>query len=67
MNTTLVTQVTIHRIDGVTRMRDVPTDITRRGRHTDIEFTHLRDEVGVTVRLTEAERIALIEGLGGKA
>jgi hypothetical protein len=64
--TTLATVVTIHRIDGFTRLCDVPVNIERRGKYTDIEFDNVTNEIAVTVRLTEGERIAFIESLGGK-
>lgn len=62
---TLVTEVAVHQMDGSIRRRDVPVRIEQRGTHHTMEFT--TTDLGVTVRLTNGERIALIEALGGKA
>jgi hypothetical protein len=62
-NTTLVTELTVHRPTGTHRHPDVPARIEQRGVYVDIEFT--LPTLGVTVRLNRAERISLIEALGG--
>jgi hypothetical protein len=62
---TLVTGVTVHQPDAVVHRNDVPVRIEQHGTHHMMEFT-TRD-LGVTVRLTDGERIALIEALGGTA
>ena len=65
-NSTLVTKVTLHTSHASqTFIDDVPTRVVPRDRFYDIEFTG-RDRA-VTVRLNGAERIALIELLGGTA
>ena len=64
--TTLVSEVRTVTDDGVSRMHDVPTRIIR-SRYTTIEFAYIAGHFGVFVRLTEGERIALIEALGGHA
>jgi hypothetical protein len=65
MATTLVTSLTVHQPSEVVHRNDVPTRVEQTSaKYTDIEFT-TRD-LGVTVRLTGGERIALIEALGGK-
>ncbi len=61
--TTLVTEVAVHQMDGSLRRRDVPVRIEQHGTHHTVEFT--TTDLGVTVRLTNGERIALIEALGG--
>jgi hypothetical protein len=61
--TTLVTELTIHRPTGVTRVRDVPVRVEQRRSYTDLELT--LPTLAVTIRLSGAERIALIEALGG--
>jgi hypothetical protein len=64
---TLVTEVTIHRPNSVTRMQNVPVHIeARRGIYTDVEFVAASEQVAINVRLSGAERIALIEMLGGE-
>jgi len=64
--TALATQVVSHRPTGVTRLRDVPVVVDHSRGKTFVVLGSTRDH-GVTIILTEAERIAFIEALGGKA
>jgi hypothetical protein len=65
--TTLATEASFTRPTGVTRLHDVTVTVTTSPRgHTLIEAGQGgHDHYGVTLRLTEAERISLIEALGG--
>lgn len=68
--TSLVTALTINTPDGVTRRRNVPLFIvpSTRGRtNIAVGFSRYDDPEGpvVSLDLTEAERISLIEALGG--
>jgi hypothetical protein len=63
-NTTLVSEVVWVRPTGVERLHDVPVVVQHSLRgHTLI--TMQGHERAVTVRLSPAERISLIEALGG--
>ena len=64
--TTLVTKLTILRPDGVDNLTDVPTHVAVTPRRTTITFGYPRTRAAV-VTLINAERIALIEALGGTA
>lgn len=64
--TTLVTSVTINTRDGVTHMNDVPLAVERGHRTIAVHLTARHEGQAVTIRLSGAERIALIEALGGK-
>ena len=66
MSTTLATQVVSHRPTGVTRLHDVPVVVEQSRGKTFVTLGSTKD-YGVTVILTEAERIALVEALGGLA
>jgi 3-dehydroquinate synthase class II len=63
-NLTLVTEVHITDADGSIRMSDVGTRVERTPRRTRVVFGYARGTV-VAVTVNEAERIALIEALGG--
>ena len=64
--TTLATEVVSHRPTGVTRLHDVPVRVETVRNRTHIILGSTIDH-GVTIKLTEGERIALIEALGGTA
>lgn len=64
VNTTLVTELLVSRPTDSVRLRDVPLRIESRRGYTDLELTV--PTLGVTIRLNGAERVALIEALGGK-
>ena len=66
VKTTLATDVAIITADGVTRQKDVPVEVLQRRGHVFVTFGWATRE-RVTVMLTEAERIAFIEALGGVA
>jgi hypothetical protein len=61
--TTLVTELMVVRPTGTVRVRDVPLKVEPRRQYIDLDFT--MPTLGVTIRLNGAERIALIEALGG--
>ena len=66
-NRTLVTEVTIRRTRSVERLHDCVTtveDLRRTGRS---RITIESPDIDISIDLTGAERIALIEALGGKA
>lgn len=70
---TLVTKVTVRHPRGVTNRNDVPTLVGYTHRGTYITFgasigkAQVEPEQSVTVTLSEGERIAFIEALGGIA
>jgi hypothetical protein len=61
--TTLVTELMVARATGTVRIRDIPLKVEQRRGYYDLDFTV--PTLGVTIRLSGAERIALIEALGG--
>lgn len=64
---TLVSTLTVEHPDGVVRERDVPVFVSDRSRGgIVIETGTHRVGYQVALTLTEGERIALIEALGGK-
>ena len=65
MNTTLVTSVTVRAPKQVWHRNDVPVRVEGTVRNmTVVEFT--TNDLAVDLRLTNGERIALIEALGGR-
>jgi hypothetical protein len=60
---TLATEVVVQRSDGSVRMRDIPVVITTSRGYTDLCID--RPTLHIGLRLSGAERIALIEALGG--
>lgn len=63
-NTTLVTSVTVRTPGEVLHRRNVPVRVEDNGRYTMVWVT--LTDLGVDIRLTQGEVIALIEALGGK-
>ena len=65
---TLVTMLETYRATGVSRATDVPVQVSRRPRgKTIVHIGFIGFGNDVVLTLTEAERIALIEALGGQA
>jgi hypothetical protein len=65
MTTSLVTEVIIHDINSMTRMRDMPFRVEQMPRgFVHLDFTG--SDKAVTIRLNQAEVISLIEALGGR-
>ena len=65
--TTLVSEVHLTRPDGATRMHDVGVRVDTTTRNRTVVRIGFARSYPVVVTLSEGERIALIEALGGHA
>jgi hypothetical protein len=62
---TLVTSVTVATRTETKVLDDVPAVINKDGFYTRLSFVRSDEKTAVVIRLTGAERVALIEALGG--